>query len=399
MAEKKLNIGNLVTPKGASLLFGAETTPDNLEIIRDNEHTQNPYTIIIDEETDENIPADAISYTPPSGSIITANNVQGAINQLEDGLDDVGGAFYAIYGETTLEEIIAALAKGKNIITRRIEDGVLTREFPLVYNFNNKSFKFETIINDTVISLGLNNEGWREIYTLPFVTTDVLATTTGEFGITSLSSATDSTDEDKAATPKAVKAAYDLAASKTSNTGTITEIQANGTSIATSGVANIPAASTSTYGVTKLNSATDSTSEIEAATASAVKAAYDLAASKTNNTGTITEVQVNGTSIASSGVANIPEATTSDYGVTKLSSSTSSTSTSLAATSSAVKSAYDLASAAMPKDGGTFTGAISYSGTTTISSSAAYYRPIRVSTSAPTSSDGNVGDIWIQYNE
>ena len=226
-----------------------------------------------------------------------------------------------------------------------------------------------------------------------------MATTTGEFGITSLSSAIDSTDEDKAATPKAVKAAYDLAASKTSNTGTITEIQANGTSIATSGVANIPAASTSAYGVTKLNSTIDSTSETEAATASAVKAAYDLAASKTNNTGTITEVQVNGTSIASSGVANIPEATTSDYGVTKLSSSTSSTSTSLAATSSAVKSAYDLASAAMPKDGGAFTGAISYSGTTTISSSAAYYRPIRVSTSAPTSSDGNVGDIWIQYNE
>ena len=399
MAEKKLNIGNLVTPKGASLLFGAETTPDNLEIIRDNEHTQNPYTIIIDEETDENIPADAISYTPPSGSIITANSVQGAINQLEDSLNDVGGAFYAIYGETTLEEIIAALAKGKNIITRRIEDGVLTREFPLVYNFNNESFRFETIINDTVISLGLNNEGWREIHTFPFVTTDVLATTTGEFGITSLSSATDSTDEDKAATPKAVKAAYDLAASKTSNIGTITEVQANGTSITTSGVANIPAASTSTYGVTKLNSAIDSTSETEAATASAVKAAYDLAASKTNNTGTITEVQVNGTSIASSGVANIPEATTSNYGVTKLSSSTSSTSTSLAATSSAVKSAYDLASAAMPKDGGAFTGAISYSGTTTISSSAAYYRPIRVSTSAPTSSDGNVGDIWIQYNE
>lgn len=398
MAEKKLNIGNLVTPKGASLLFGAETTPDNLEIIRDNEHTQNPYTIIIDEETDENIPADAISYTPPSGSIITANSVQGAINQLENSLDDVGGVFYAIYGETTSEEIIAALAKGKKIITRLTSEQI-TREFPLVYNFNNTSFEFDSIVNETLISLILDNGRWRQSQKSPFVTTDVLATTTGEFGITSLSSATDSTDEDKAATPKAVKAAYDLAASKTSNTGTITEIQANGTSIATSGVANIPAASTSTYGITKLNSATDSTSEIEAATASAVKAAYDLAASKTNNTGTITEVQVNGTSIASSGVANIPEATTSDYGVTKLSSSTSSTSTSLAATSSAVKSAYDLASAAMPKDGGTFTGAISYSGTTTISSSAAYYRPIRVSTSAPTSSDGNVGDIWIQYNE
>lgn len=39
---------------------------------------------------------------------------------------------------------------------------------------------------------------------------------------------------------------------------------------------------------------------------------------------------------------------------------------------------------------------LQYNGTTTISTSP-YYRPIRVSTSAPTSSDGNVGDIWIQY--
>lgn len=44
-----------------------------------------------------------------------------------------------------------------------------------------------------------------------------------------------------------------------------------------------------------------------------------------------------------------PIAGTTYYGVTKLSSSTSSTSTSLAATASAVKSAYDLADAAVPK--------------------------------------------------
>lgn len=62
--------------------------------------------------------------------------------------------------------------------------------------------------------------------------------------------------------------------------GTITEVKANGTSIATSGVANIPAASTSAYGVTKLSSATNSTSTTLAATASAVKAAYDLASGK-----------------------------------------------------------------------------------------------------------------------
>ena len=62
--------------------------------------------------------------------------------------------------------------------------------------------------------------------------------------------------------------------------GTITGVSANGTSIATSGVANIPAASTSAYGVTKLSSATNSTSTTLAATASAVKAAYDLASGK-----------------------------------------------------------------------------------------------------------------------
>ena len=63
----------------------------------------------------------------------------------------------------------------------------------------------------------------------------------------------------------------------------------------------------------------------------------------TSNTGTITAVQANGTNVATSGTANIPSATTSRYGVTQLSTSTSSTSTTLAATPSAVKAAYDLA--------------------------------------------------------
>ena len=66
----------------------------------------------------------------------------------------------------------------------------------------------------------------------------------------------------------------------TKNTGTITKVSANGTSIATSGVANIPAASISVYGVTKLSSATNSESIVVAATPSAVKSAYDLANSK-----------------------------------------------------------------------------------------------------------------------
>lgn len=71
-----------------------------------------------------------------------------------------------------------------------------------------------------------------------------------------------------------------LAMGFTKNAGTITGVSANGTSVATSGVANIPAASTSKYGVTKLSSATNSSSTSLAATPSAVKAAYDLAKGK-----------------------------------------------------------------------------------------------------------------------
>ena len=66
----------------------------------------------------------------------------------------------------------------------------------------------------------------------------------------------------------------------TSNTGTITGVSANGTSVATSGVANIPAASTSAYGVTKLSDSTSTTSSVLAATPTAVKAVYDLANGK-----------------------------------------------------------------------------------------------------------------------
>lgn len=101
--------------------------------------------------------------------------------------------------------------------------------------------------------------------------------------------------------------------------GTITGVSANGTSVATSGVANIPAASTSAYGVTKLNSSTSSTSTTEAATPSAVKAAYDLANSYK---GTVTSVKVDNVSKSpSSGAVDL------GYVNKKLTTSTSSSMT------------------------------------------------------------------------
>lgn len=41
---------------------------------------------------------------------------------------------------------------------------------------------------------------------------------------------------------------------------------------------------------------------------------------------------------------------------------------------------------------------MTWNGTTPITASVKYLRPILVSTAEPTASDGNVGDIWIQYD-
>lgn len=40
---------------------------------------------------------------------------------------------------------------------------------------------------------------------------------------------------------------------------------------------------------------------------------------------------------------------------------------------------------------------MTWNGTTPITASVKYLRPILISTAEPTASDGNIGDIWIQY--
>jgi hypothetical protein len=78
--------------------------------------------------------------------------------------------------------------------------------------------------------------------------------------------------------------------------------------------------------------------------------------------GTVLSVSVNSPLTVISGtttpVISIPDATTSVRGTVILTDSTSTTSSSLAATATAVKSAYDLANAALPKAGGTITGEV-----------------------------------------
>ena len=102
--------------------------------------------------------------------------------------------------------------------------------------------------------------------------------TTTQKGIVQLSSDTNSTSETLAATPKAVKAAYDLAAGKAPSSHTHPWNQITG----------VPTASLTAKGITQLSSATNSTSEVLAATPKAVKAAYDLANRKQAADATLT---------------------------------------------------------------------------------------------------------------
>ncbi len=149
-------------------------------------------------------------------------------------------------------------------------------------------------------------------------------------GFTQLSSATNSTSETLAATPKAVKAAYDLAAGKAPASHTHPWSQITG----------VPAASLTAKGTVQLSSATDSQSETEAATPKAVKAAYDLAAGKAPVSHTHPWSQITG----------VPAASLTAKGTVQLSSDINSTSEILAATPKAVKAAYDLANGKQPAD-------------------------------------------------
>ncbi|APL03985.1 phage tail protein [Escherichia coli] len=128
--------------------------------------------------------------------------------------------------------------------------------------------------------------------------------TTARKGLVQLSSATNSDSETLAATPKAVKAAYDLA----------------------NGKYTAQDATTARKGLVQLSSATNSTSEALAATPKAVKTAYDLA----------------------NGKYTAQDATTAQKGIVQLSSATNSTSETLAATPKAVKAANDNANGRVP---------------------------------------------------
>lgn len=240
------------------------------------------------------------------------------------------------------------------------------------------------------------------------------AATTSVRGTTTLSSAVDSVSEAVAATPKAVKTAYDKAVAvdtrltsevttleaadtatnqkltsevntlKAADTATnqkltseVTTLKAADTATnqkLTSEVSRLegeiaahtpPDATTSTKGIVQLSSVVNSTSETLAATPKAVKTAYDKAVSAASAasaaaansasanklttarsitlTGPVTgTVDFDGSTNVSL-TTTVTSATTSLAGIVQLNNTVTSTSTTQAATASAVKTAYDKA--------------------------------------------------------
>ena len=132
--------------------------------------------------------------------------------------------------------------------------------------------------------------------------------------------------------------------------GTVTSVKINGVSKSPSnGVIDLGTVITSHQDISGKQDKLVSGTNIKTINNTSILGSGNISITGGGGSGTITGVSANGTSIATSGVANIPAASTSAYGVTKLSSATNSTSTSLAATASAVKSAYDLANGKQDK--------------------------------------------------
>ena len=125
--------------------------------------------------------------------------------------------------------------------------------------------------------------------------------TTSAYGVTKLSSATDSSSEALAATPKAVKAAYDLANGK--STVSVSGLESTGTSIGTITV-NGTANSIKVPNVAITTSSATSDVDLVPNTKYQLSAGGSSIVFKTP-AGSVTDVQINTTSILSSGVADI----------------------------------------------------------------------------------------------
>jgi len=204
--------------------------------------------------------------------------------------------------------------------------------------------------------------------------TNISFTPYGDIASTNVQAALQELDDEKIGTTLASARIYvgngSNEATAVTVTGDVAISNAGVTSIASGAVVNADINASAAIDYSKLAALTSGNIIVGSASNVATSRAItgDVTISNTGVTsiasGVIVDADISG-SAAISG-AKIVAGSTSVVGVVQLTDSTSSTSTTTAATPNAVKSAYDLAAAALPKSGGTMTGAITFAAGQTI---------------------------------
>lgn len=147
-----------------------------------------------------------------------------------------------------------------------------------------------------------------------------------------------------------------------------TKTYATGTDASAVAATATAALNNSTAAVSTANTA-QSTANAASTTANGIASTAQSALTTAQNAETVANAALPKTGGTMTGsiafAAGQPTATTVSPGIVQLESSTSSTSTTTAATPSAVKTTYDLANAALPKAGGTMTGDVVFASTQT----------------------------------
>ena len=232
------------------------------------------------------------------------------IKQLKDNQTSIYPVTHSqavICNGTTLDQVIEDLRTGEGGISS--ETDPIFSASPAATITEQKKSEWDNKMDKVTLSNVATSGSYNDLINKPTIPSAVTESTVSGWGFTKNtgtyskpSGGIPKTDLASSVQTSLSKADTALQSYTEQYTGTITGVSANGTSVATSGVANIPAASGSTYGVTKLSSATNSTSTTLAATPNAVKSAYDLANGKQDKLVSGTNIKtINGESILGSG--------------------------------------------------------------------------------------------------
>ena len=165
----QLKLGNIVSPNGASIIFGAESTDNNLDILTQNYDTYAPYNIVVvEEDDDESIPAEQVTFSPGPSSNLTSSNAQSAISELEQIVYNSVPVFTQETYELTANQSYQSLSKQFTSSAMMVYyNGLLINE-SIHFNFSNNAISligFSAEVGDilTVIGLAAGGSGGANI--------------------------------------------------------------------------------------------------------------------------------------------------------------------------------------------------------------------------------------------